>query len=304
MNDKKSTLTMSPAAWGMLILLSIVWGGTFFFQEVAVRELPVFTIVAIRAVLAASILYAILLAAGESLPRNWKIWRELLLLAVINNVIPFCLIVWGQKEIASGLAAILNATTPVFTVLVAHFVTTDEKLSGAKLIGVIAGFVGAAILIGLDLLDGLGTAVIAQLAVLGAALAYGLSAIYGRRFLAMGLTPNGTATSQLIAASVILVPVSLFVDTPWMLSTPSGTTIASLIGLASVSTALAYYLYFRILQTAGATNLMLVTFLIPVSALALGISILDEVLLMQHVIGLVFIGVGLAAIDGRLFRRN
>lgn len=304
MIDSKIALTMGPAAWGMLILLSIVWGCTFFFQEIAVRELPVFTIVAVRVVLAAAILFAILIAARESLPRGWKVWRELFLLALINNVTPFCLIVWGQKEIASGLASILNATTPIFTVLVAHFVTSDEKISGLKLIGVIAGFTGAAILIGFDLLEGLGTAVIAQLAVLGAALAYGLSAIYGRRFLAMGVTPTATATGQLAAASVILVPVALLVDAPWSLPAPGGATIASLIGLASVSTALAYYLYFRILKTAGATNLMLVTFLIPVSALALGIFVLGETLLMQHVIGLLCIGVGLAAIDGRLFGRG
>lgn len=302
MAEKRIALTMGPAAWGMLILLSVVWGCTFFFQEIAVRELPVFTIVAVRVVLAAAILFAILIATKEFLPRDWKVWRELFLLALINNVTPFCLIVWGQKEIASGLASILNATTPVFTVLVAHFVTADEKISGLKLIGVIAGFTGAAILIGVDLLQGLGTAVIAQLAVLGAALAYGLSAIYGRRFLAMGVTPTATATGQLAAASVILVPVALLVDAPWALPAPGDATIASLIGLASVSTALAYYLYFRILKTAGATNLMLVTFLIPVSALALGIFVLGEALLTQHVIGLLFIGVGLAALDGRLLK--
>lgn len=303
MSENKTTLTMSPAAWGMLILLSIVWGCTFFFQEIAVRELPVFTIVAVRVTLAAAILYAILIAAKDSMPREWKVWRELFLLALINNVTPFCLIVWGQKEIASGLASILNATTPIFTVLVAHFVTSDEKISGLKMVGVIAGFIGAAFLIGVDMLEGLGTAVIAQLAVLGAALAYGLSAIYGRRFLAMGVSPTATATGQLAAASVILIPVSLLVDTPWTLPSPSTATVASLIGLASVSTALAYYLYFRILKTAGATNLMLVTFLIPISALALGIFVLGEVLLLQHVIGLLFIGVGLAALDGRLFGR-
>ena len=188
--------------------------------------------------------------------------------------------------------------------LVAHFATTDEKITGTKLIGVIAGFAGVAILLGVDLLDGIGAAVIAQLAVLGAAFAYGFGAIYGRKFRAMGLTPTGTATGQLIASSIVLVPVALIVDAPWTLPAPSTGTVAALIGLGSVSTALAYYLYFRILDTAGATNLVLVTFLIPVSALALGIFILGEVLLMQHFLGLLFIGAGLAAIDGRLFKRN
>lgn len=301
--DGKSDLSMTPAVWGMLVLLSVVWGGTFFFQEIAVRELPVFTIVAIRVVLAAAFLIVMLIIAGERLPREWRIWRALFLLAIINNVIPFCLIVWGQKEIASGLASILNAATPICTVLVAHFTTSDEKITGLKLIGVVAGFFGVAILLGVDLLDGLGTAVIAQLAVLAAAFAYGFGAIFGRKFRAMGLTPTGTATGQLIASSVILVPIALVVDTPWNLPVPSGGTIAALIALGSVSTALAYYLYFRILESAGATNLVLVTFLIPISALALGIFILGEVLLIQHIVGLVCIGAGLAAIDGRLFKR-
>jgi len=255
-------------------------------------------------VLAAAFLLALLVSAGDRLPKDWSIWRALFLLASINNVAPFCLIVWGQKEIASGLASILNAATPICTVLVAHFATADEKITGAKLIGVFAGFVGVAVLFGVDLLEGLGAAVIAQFAVLGAAFAYGFGAIYGRKFREMGLTPTGTATGQLIASSVILVPVALIFDAPWTLPAPNTGTVASLIGLGSVSTALAYYLYFRILDTAGATNLVLVTFLIPVSALGLGIFILDEVLLMQHVIGLLFIGAGLAAIDGRLFRQN
>ena len=207
-------MNMSPAVWGMLILLSVVWGGTFFFQEIAVRELPVFTIVAVRVILAAAILLAVVAFSGARLPREWKVWRALFLLALINNVIPFCLIVWGQKEIASGLTSILNATTPIFTVLVAHFVTTDEKITGAKTLGVFAGFLGVAIVLGIDLLDGLGTAVIAQLAILGGALAYGFGAIFGRRFRAMGLTADVTATGQLMASCVILIPMALVVDAP------------------------------------------------------------------------------------------
>ena len=158
-------------------------------------------------------------------------------------------------------------------------------------------------MLGIDLLDGLGTAVIAQLAVLGGALAYGFGAIFGRKFRAMGVSANVTATGQLMASCVVLVPMALIVDAPWSLPAPGIDTIAALAGLGSVSTALAYILYFRILEKAGATNLVLVTFLIPVSALALGIFILGEVLLVQHVIGLLFIGVGLAAIDGRLFNQ-
>ena len=298
-----SNLTMTPYAWGMLVTLSIVWGGTFFFQEIAVQELPVFTIVSIRVLIAALLLWAVTALTANTLPSGVKIWGALFLLALVNNVIPFTLIVWGQQEISSGLAAILNATVPLFTVVIAHFVTTDEKLTRAKFAGVIIGLVGVVVIIGEDALEGIGLAVLAQLAVLVASLAYTLGGLYGRKIQAMGLTPLGISTGQLMASSVILIPVALLVDEPWTLSLPGTEIIIAVIALASVSTAFAYILFFRILATAGATNLMLVTFLIPVSALALGILILGEVLETRHMIGLLCIGAGLAAIDGRLLRK-
>ena len=298
-----TNLTMTPYAWGMLVTLSIVWGGTFFFQEIAVQELPVFTIVSIRVVIAALLLWAVTALTGNKLPSDAKIWAALFLLALVNNVVPFTLIVWGQQEISSGLAAILNATVPLFTVLIAHFVTTDEKLTRAKFAGVIIGLVGVVVIIGEDALEGIGLAVLAQLAVLVASLAYTFGGLYGRKIQAMGLTPLGISTGQLMASSVILIPVALLVDEPWTLSLPGTEIIIAVIALASVSTAFAYILFFRILATAGATNLMLVTFLIPVSALALGILILGEVLETRHMIGLLCIGAGLAAIDGRLLRK-
>ena len=298
-----SNLTMTPYAWGMLVTLSIVWGGTFFFQEIAVQELPVFTIVSIRVLIAALLLWAVTALTANTLPSGVKIWGALFLLALVNNVIPFTLIVWGQQEISSGLAAILNATVPLFTVVIAHFVTTDEKLTRAKFAGVIIGLVGVVVIIGEDALEGIGLAVLAQLAVLVASLAYTFGGLYGRKIQAMGLTPLGISTGQLIASSVILIPVALLVDEPWTLSLPGTEIIIAVIALASVSTAFAYILFFRILATAGATNLMLVTFLIPVSALALGILILGEVLETRHIVGLLCIGAGLAAIDGRLLRK-
>ena len=298
-----TNLTMTPYAWGMLVTLSIVWGGTFFFQEIAVQELPVFTIVSIRVLIAALLLWAVTALTANTLPSGVKIWGALFLLALVNNVIPFTLIVWGQQEISSGLAAILNATVPLFTVVIAHFVTTDEKLTRAKFAGVIIGLVGVVVIIGEDALEGVGISVLAQLAVLVASLAYTFGGLYGRKIQAMGLTPLGISTGQLIASSVILIPVALLVDEPWTLSLPGTEIIIAVIALASVSTAFAYILFFRILATAGATNLMLVTFLIPVSALALGILILGEVLETRHIVGLLCIGAGLAAIDGRVLRK-
>jgi drug/metabolite transporter (DMT)-like permease len=191
-------------------------------------------------------------------------------MGLLNNVVPFCLVVWGQSHIASGLAAILNATTPISTVIVAHVLTDDEKISGNRLVGVATGFFGVVVLIGPDSLNGLGTSVLAQIAVLTAAVFYAFAAVYGRRFKAMGIDPILTATGQVTASAVMLFPIAMLVDHPWTLPMPAPSAWAAIIGSATLSTALGYVLYFRILSTAGATNLLLVTFMIPVSAIIMG----------------------------------
>ncbi|MDO5632786.1 MAG: DMT family transporter [Paracoccus sp. (in: a-proteobacteria)] len=295
---------MTATEWLMLIALSALWGGSFFFNELAVRELPVLTVVAIRVALAGAILTLVLRATGQALPRGGQIWAALFGMGLLNNVIPFSLIVWGQQHIASGVAAILNAATPLFTVLLAHWLTQDERMSRAKLLGVLTGFAGGAVMIGPAALRDLGTQVAAQLMCLGAALSYAFAGIYGRRFRATGVAPVGAATGQVIAASVILVPLSLMLDRPWLLPVPSVGAIAALIGVAALSTALAYVLYFRLLHSAGVTNLLLVTFLIPVSAILLGVLFLDERLLPQQMAGMMLIGLGLLLIDGRVLRRK
>lgn len=291
---------MTPFEWGMLIALSLVWGGSFFFNGVAVRELPVFTVVVSRVAVAALVLLLILKFAGERLPREPRIWLAFFGMGLLNNAIPFSLIVAGQQHIASAVASILNASTPLFTVILAHVLTSDEKMSANKLLGVATGFAGVAVMIGFDALHTLGSHVVAQLMCLAAALSYAFAGIFGRRFRSMGVPPMTTATGQVIASSALLIPVMLVVDKPWTLSAPSPAAIGSLIGLAVLSTALAYVLYFHILSTAGATNLALVTFLVPVSAIVLGILFLDEQLLPKHIAGMALIGAGLAAIDGRL----
>ncbi|MBP5090799.1 DMT family transporter, partial [Pseudomonas chlororaphis] len=163
---------MGVVEWGQLIALSILWGGSFFFVGIAVKELPPLTIVMCRVCLAALALLALIRILGLSLPGDRRIWLAFFAMGLLNNLIPFCLIVWGQTHIASSLAAILNATTPLFAVLVAHLLTADEKLTGNKLAGVIVGFIGVALMIGMDALAGLGDNLGAQLAVLGAALSY------------------------------------------------------------------------------------------------------------------------------------
>ncbi len=292
---------MTPLEWGLLLILSLLWGGSFFFTGIAVRELPTLTIVVCRVGLAALILYLIMRFKSLHFPRSRAVWGAFIVMGLLNNAIPFCLIVWGQSNIASGVASILNATTPLFTVIMAHFLTSNEKMTKNRLFGVLAGLTGVSIMIGGDVLQTMSVNALAQLAILGAAISYALAGIYGRIFKKMALHPVTTATGQVTASTLMLAPITLYIDQPWTLATPRPETIAALFGLAALSTALAYILYFKILASAGATNLLLVTFLIPISAIVLGIGLLDESLLPRHLAGMAMIGVGLAAIDGRVW---
>jgi drug/metabolite transporter (DMT)-like permease len=292
---------MSATAWTMLVSLAALWGGSFFFSKVALAELPPFTVVLGRVALAALALACVVWGRGLRLPRTAAAWGAFLVMALLNNMLPFSLIFYGQTQIASGLAAILNATTPLFAVLLAHVLTPDERLTTNRLGGVLLGLVGVIVMIGPDVLAGLGLHLIAQLAVLGAALSYALAGIYGRCF--AGQHPLVTATGQLTASAAVMLPVALLADHPWTLVLPSLQTLGAMAGLALLSTAVAYVLYFRILAAAGATNLLLVTFLIPASALLLGMAVLGERLDARHFGGMALIGLGLAAINGRLLGR-
>jgi drug/metabolite transporter (DMT)-like permease len=299
--------SMGLMEWLLLITLSILWGGSFFFVGIAVHALPRFTIVALRVGLAAIALNVIVFAMKLNMPRNWQLWTAFFGMGLLNNMIPFSLIVWGQTHIASGLASILNATTPLFTVIVAHFLTHDEKMTGGRLVGVVVGFAGVVLMIGPETLDGLGTNTLAQIAVLGAAISYAFAGVFGRRFRNLGIAPLVTATGQVTASTVVLIPLALLVERPWMLPMPALDVWGAIIGLALLSTALAYIIYFRVLATAGASNVLLVTFLIPISAILLGSTILGEKLDLKHFVGMGLIGLGLAAIDERpigLLRRR
>lgn len=300
--ERPSNRPMTLPEWGMLLALSAVWGGSFFFNGVAVRELPVFTVVVCRVALAAAILLLVLRLSGERLPSGREVWAAFFAMGLMNNVIPFSLIVWGQQHIASGVASILNASTPLFTVVLAHLLTRDERMNAGKAAGVVIGFAGVAVMIGLDAVQALGLNVAAQAMCVAGAVSYAFAGIYGRRFRTMGVSPMATAAGQVTASSAMLLPLMLVVDRPWTLAMPSMASIGALVGVAAISTAFAYVLYFRILATAGATNLLLVTFLIPVSAILLGVLFLGEVLMPKHLAGMAMIGLGLAAIDGRPWR--
>jgi len=299
MTDGGIRLNMGLGDWTLLIVLSLLWGGSFFFIEGALAALPPFTLVLLRVSLAAAALHLFLRIRGLGMPAGRLVWAAFFGMGLLNNAIPFSLIVWGQTQIASGLAAILNATTPLFTVLVAHAATRDERLTGGRLAGVVIGFAGVAVMIGPGALAGLGDDLLAQLACLAAALSYAFAGVFGRRFARLGVKPVQTAAGQVTASSLLLLPLALLVDRPWALPLPGPEVWAAVAALALLSTALAYILYFRILATSGATNLLLVTLLIPVTAILLGVAILGERLAAEHIAGMALIALGLAAIDGR-----
>lgn len=293
---------MALRIWFWLILLSILWGGSFFFAKVAVSELGPLTVVFVRVGLAALALDLALAAMGRGLFRSGAPWPAFFVMGLLNNVVPFGLIFWGQTQIPSGLASILNATTPLFTLLVAHHLTDDERIDRTKVAALLAGLAGVALLVGPDLLI-VDAGLWGQVACLGAALSYAFAGIYGRRFRTMGIAPLDAAAGQVTASTVLILPIMLIVEQPWTLpAAPSPAVMAALASLALLSTALAYVLYFKILAAAGATNLLLVTFLIPLTAILLGSLVLGESLLWRQFAGMALVGIGLALVDGRIGR--
>lgn len=291
---------MGRADWSLILILALLWGASFFFAKVALSELPPLTLVLGRVSLAAVALNLVIAARGRRMPKDLDLWKSFFIMGMLNNALPFSLLFWGTARISSGLASIMNATTPLFTVVLAHFLTRDEKLTGLKLAGVAAGMGGVAVMIGVDALRGLGSNIPAQLACIAAAGLYGLSGIYARRF--HGLPPTVTATGQLTCSTAVILPLALLVERPWSLPPPGPATWGAVAGLAFLSTVAAYMIFFRLVAATGATNTMQVTFLIPVSALLLSVTVLKEPIFPYQLAGLAVIVIGLACVDGRLFK--
>ena len=291
---------MARSDWLLLMVLSLLWGGSFVFVELALTGLPVLSIVWGRVAMAAAMLAVALWASGVAFPRRSS-WPSLLVMGLLNNAIPFPLFVLAQGEISAALASFLNATTPLFTVIMAHLTTADERLTPAKGLGLMLGFAGIVVMLGG--VSGTGE-VWAKLACLAAAMSYALASVWGRRFRRLGVPPLATAFGQVTASTLILLPLWLWIDRPWTLPIPDAGVIGAMAGIAALSTALAYLIFFRILASAGATQLSLVTFLIPVSATAMGVAFLGETLLAHHLAGFALIAAGLLAIDGRFSRRH
>lgn len=284
--------------WLLLVFLSVLWGGSFFFTGAALRELPPLTIVLVRVALGATLLLPLIYLSGGAFPRSLAGWRPFFVMGLLNNVIPFSLFVAAQTYISSGLASVLNATTPLFTVLVlAGF--GDERLSLRRLIGVGIGMFGVIVLRGVGATStdqGIG-----MLLCLAGSLSYGFSGLWGRRKL-IGVAPITSATCQLICSSAVMAIIAGIVERPWQLPMPSLATCLSLIGLAALATSLAYIVFFRILIRSGAANVMLVTLLIPVTAILLGSLVLGEALSAREIAGALIIGSALVVIDGRALR--
>ena len=290
---------MTVGEWGLLVLLSVLWGGSFFFSKIIVQEVPPLTLVLVRFTLAGAVLGAYLKAQRTPVPWTVAAWAAFAGMGALNNLVPAALIAWSQRTIASGLASVLIATTPVFSILVAHGFTTDDRMSANKVVGIVLGVAGVAALVGIDTLDGSLRTLPGILGCLGAALSYGFANVFGRRFKRLGIAPTVGAFGQLMATSVMVAPAALAFDRPWLLPPPSEVVCAAMIGLVLLSTALAYAIFFRLLGSAGTTNISLVTLLIPVSAILLGTLVLGEHLSTLQYAGMALIGLGLVAIDGR-----
>jgi len=294
---------MGLVQWTMLVLLSMLWGGSYYFVEIALLEWSPLLIVGVRVVIAAIVIWGIVLAAGLPVPRSLSAWTAFFWMGLLNNIFPFLLIVWGQKEIESGLAGILTAAAPIFSVIVAGVWLKDEPVTRPKLLGAALGLIGVAVLIGPKALAGLDVNLLAQIAVLGAALSYAFAGVYARRFTRMNVDPVVAAAGQLLMSSFIMILLVFAFDAPSELVASSTNVWTAVIVMAIFSTALAYILYFRLLATAGATNAILVTLLIPVTAILLGAIFLDERLQWLHFLGMAVIALGLSVIDGRLWSR-
>ncbi|MDB5664243.1 DMT family transporter [Cypionkella sp.] len=288
---------MSLKDWNRLVILSLLWGGSFFFVAIALRGLPTLSVVWGRVGLGAGFLALAMWASGTVFPRGLVVWRALAVMGLLNNAIPFTLFVLAQGRISGGMASILNATTPLWGVLLAHLLT-EEKITLPKAAGLACGFAGVVVMMGGAALGDFW----ASLACVGAAFSYGLAGIWGRRFRGLEVSALGTAFGQVASAAMILLPIWLMVDRPWNLAVPGPAVIGAVLAIAAASTALAYLIYFRLLASAGSSNLLLVTFLVPVSACLLGAVFLGDAISGRQLAGFVLIAAGLAALDGRVLK--
>lgn len=291
-------MRLSPKAWGMILILALIWAGSFLANRAALESIGVYTTVAFRVTGGAIVLWLWIFASGAKVPKQARYLPIFLMHGLLNNALPFTLIVWGQQFIDSGLASILNATTALFTVLLVPIAFADERLTLNRLVGVLIGFAGVVVVIGFDAFRNLNLSALGQWAILGASLSYALSAIISRRTL-RGLQPEVASAGMLTGAGLIMIPLALWTD-----GVPdfaySGRSIAAVLYLAIMASAVAYRLYYIVLTTAGAGNLSLVTLLIIPFAICLGALVYGETLDWHAYVGFMVLTLGLVVLDGRL----
>jgi len=274
----------------LLLILGTIWGASYLFIKVIVAEVPAFTLVAGRLALAAIIMWGILRARGLSLPRSRRMWRAYAVLGFVGAALPYSLISWGEQYISSGLASLLQATTPIFTVILANFLTDDERITTTKIVGVVVGFVGVGVLMLPGLRQGLQANLLGQLAIVASSLCYAGVAIYTRNQL-RGQPPLVSTAGQLTMGMVYMLPASLLIDRPFGLS-PSLPVLASWLVLTILGTVVAYVIYFTIIERSSATFVTMVTYIIPVNGLLLGALVLNEPLNVTVLGSLVLILLG------------
>ncbi len=293
---------MSIRNWLILVVLSVLWGGSFLFIELALRDFEPLTVAFFRVTVAAVLLCLFVLLRDHRFKVALPVWGSFFIMALFNNVIPFVCITWGQKYITGSMASILNATTPFFSIVIVAFILRTEQLTANRLIGLFLGFLGVVVLLGFDILARFDLSNIGQILVLCGSCGYAIAASYGRRF--AGMSHMIVATGMLICASITLLPIAVIIERPFsQLCNASAIPLFGLLALAVISTVLAYYLYFHLLKETGPTNVLLVTFLIPVSATILGITILREPVTTKTYVGMAIILTSILVLDGRLFGR-
>lgn len=293
-------LKLGATEWALIVLHSVLWGSSFFFGAIAIKEVPPLTITAFRAIPACAIVVGVCMALHQRIPSSNDFWTRMLVLAVLNNVAPLLLILWAQHQVAGGVAAVFNATTPLFAVVVAHFVTRDERLSARRIAGVVIGIAGVSVLVGTDVTSGGSGGIVAKVALLAAALCYALAGLFAR--VTSREPPFVIAAGQLVAALLLAMPLAIAFDHPWTLPLPSGRVVAAIVGMGVFSSAFAALVYFTVIRRAGATNGLLVTLLLPITPIILGTLLLGDAIHVREVVGAVIIALALVVLDGRPLR--
>lgn len=289
MTNQRSSIGLELA---FLLVLATLWGASYTFIKLGVATIPPVTLIAARTLIASLVLLAVLRSRGLSLPRDGATWRRFMFQACLNSVVPFTLIAWAERDVDAGLATILNSTSPIFTFLLTAAVTRHEPATARKLLGVVAGIVGTAIIVGTQALDGLGRELWAQLAIVAATICYAGAAIFGRSF--KGLDPMMPAAGSMLCGAALLIPASLVLDRPWALA-PSSSSLAALIGLSLFSTALAFVIYFRLVQTLGSVGTTSQAYLRVPIGVGIGALVLGEALPPSAWAGMLCVLLGVAA---------